>query len=96
GDKVRRRNEWRKWLQLADFPSIQSPPEANNDLPEETSMQKLTLVEATNLDAVDNVDQKEVQELTFSSELASELAKFRGDLSIMFWSIQSDFCLELL
>nr|GEX98278.1 la-related protein 1C-like isoform X1 [Tanacetum cinerariifolium] len=76
GDKLRRRNEWGKWLQLADFPSIQSPPEANNDLPEEASMQKLTLVEATNLDAVDNVDQKEVQELTFSSELASEHMDF--------------------
>lgn len=76
GDKVRRRNEWRKWLQSADSPSIQSPPEANNDLPEEASMQKLTLVEVKehiNLDAVDNDDHKEVQELTFSSELASEV-----------------------
>ncbi|PWA38161.1 hypothetical protein CTI12_AA584760 [Artemisia annua] len=78
GDKVRRRNEWRKWLQIADSSSIQSPPEAKNDLPEETSMHRLTLVEVTtkehiNLDAVDNDDHKEDQELTFSSKLASEV-----------------------
>lgn len=81
GDKIRRRNDWRKWVQTADFPAdsnSQSPRRAPDDLLEETSVQKLTLEEITtmkhntNSDAVKDIDQKEVKELTVSSELVNE------------------------
>ncbi|KAI3757250.1 hypothetical protein L6452_04784 [Arctium lappa] len=78
GDKVRRRIEWRKWVQSADFPAdstSQSPRETTNSPVEEISIQKLKpdefATEDTISDLIEDDDHKEAPQLTDSSRLAN-------------------------
>ncbi|XP_024968862.1 la-related protein 1C-like isoform X2 [Cynara cardunculus var. scolymus] len=78
GDKVRRRTEWRKWVQSADFSAdstSQSPRETTNISVEEISIQKLKLEEFATEDAIsdpiEDDDHKEAPQSTDSSKLAN-------------------------
>ncbi|KAJ9546173.1 hypothetical protein OSB04_025880 [Centaurea solstitialis] len=70
GDKLRRRIEWRKWVQSAEFPAdstSQSPRETTNSPVEEISIQTLKLEEF----ATKDTSSDPIEELTDSSKLAN-------------------------